>query len=95
MNIRARYGTIYFITFIDDFTQFRHIYLISQKFKALSCFIKFMNLVKNQLDTKIKAFKTDQGQEYLFDKFKRLYYEKGIQRQRTIPCILQQNGVVK
>jgi hypothetical protein len=29
MNVRARHGGNYFITFIDDFTQFGHIYLIS------------------------------------------------------------------
>lgn len=43
MTIRARHGIIYFITFIDDFTQFRYVYLTSQKSEALSCFIKFMN----------------------------------------------------
>ena len=72
MNVRARHGAIYFITFIDDFTRFGYVYLISHKSEALSCFIKFMNLVENQLDKKIKALRTDRGREYLSDEFKRL-----------------------
>ena len=40
MNIRARLGAIYFITFIYDFTRFGYIYLISHKSEALDCFIK-------------------------------------------------------
>ena len=31
MNVKARHGAQYFITFINDFTQFGHIYLISHK----------------------------------------------------------------
>ena len=59
MNVRERHGAIYFITFIDDFTRFGYVYLISHKSKALSCFNKFMNLVENQLNKKIKALRTD------------------------------------
>ena len=33
MNVRARYGGFYFITFIDDFWQYGHVYLISHKLK--------------------------------------------------------------
>jgi hypothetical protein len=39
MNVRARHGGNYFITFIDDFTWFDHVYLISHKSEALDCFI--------------------------------------------------------
>nr|XP_009783587.1 PREDICTED: uncharacterized protein LOC104232161 [Nicotiana sylvestris] len=95
MNIRARHGAIYFITFIDDFTRYGYVYLISHKSEALSCFVKFMNLVENQLDRKIKALRTDRGREYLSDEFKQLCDEKGIQRQLTIPYTPQQNGVAE
>ena len=59
MNVRARHGAVYFITYIDDFTRYGYIYLISHKSQALDCFIKFMNLVENQLDKKIKTLRTD------------------------------------
>jgi hypothetical protein len=52
-------------------------FLIYHKLKALSCFIKFINPVKNQLDMKIK---NNQGHECLFDHFRKLFNEKGIER---------------
>ena len=65
MNVRARHGANYFITFIDDFTRFGHVYLISHKFEALDCFTQFTRLVKNQLSIKIKALRSDLECEYL------------------------------
>ena len=93
MNVRARHDANYFITFIDDFTRFDHVYLISLKSEALDCFTQFTRLVENQLSTKIKALRSDQGGEYLFEQFKGFCDEKGIARQLTISYTLQQNGV--
>ena len=59
MNVRARHGAKYFIRFIDDFTCFGHVYLISHKFNTLDCFTQFTRLVENQLSTKIKALRFD------------------------------------
>ena len=64
MNIRARHGLVYFITFIDDFTRYGYVYLISHNSQALDCFIKFMNVIENQLDKKIKTLRTDRGRDY-------------------------------
>ena len=47
MNVRTRHATQYFITFIDDFTRFGHVYLISHKFEALDCFKRYSTLVEN------------------------------------------------
>ena len=45
MNVRANHGANYFITFIDDFTCFSHVYLISHKSEALDCFTRFIRFV--------------------------------------------------
>ena len=54
-----------------------------------------MNLEENQLDMKIKTLRIDQDHKYLSDLFKKLYDEKRIERQLTIPRMPQQNGVAK
>ncbi|KYF37980.1 hypothetical protein SMIM3I_02226 [Streptococcus mitis] len=95
MSVRARRGTLYFITFINDFTCYSHVYLISHKLEILNYFKSYINLVKNQLDKKIKTFKTNRGREYLLEQFKYLCDEKGISRQLTIPRTPQQNSVAK
>ena len=84
MNVRAKHGASYFITFIDDFTRFDYVYLIFHKSKALGCFRKFLNLVENQKDVILKALKTDRGPKYLSDQFRKICDEKGIERQLTI-----------
>ena len=95
MNVRARHGGFYFITFIDDYTRYGHFYLISHKSEALDCFRRYMRLVENQLDKSIKAFRTDRGREYLSEQFKEFCDKKGIARQLTMPYTPQQNGVAE
>jgi hypothetical protein len=95
INVRARHVVNYCITFIETFTQFGHVYLISHKSEALNCFIQYNNLVENKLSTKIKALITDQVHEYLSEQFKNVCDEKGIARQLIIPYTPQQNGVVE
>ena len=93
MNVRVRHGASYFITFIEDYTRYVHVYLISLKSQALDCFIQYINEVENQLDRKIKALRIDRGREYLSEQFEKLCNDKGILRQLTTPRTLQQNGV--
>ena len=59
MNQRARHGALYFIKFIDDYTRFGFVYLISHKSKALSGFNTYRIFVKNELDRKMKALRID------------------------------------
>jgi hypothetical protein len=62
INVRARHGGSYFIIFINDFTRYGHVYLISHKSEALDCFRRYVSLVESQLDKSIKALRTDCGQ---------------------------------
>ena len=59
MSVRARHDALYFITFIDDFTRYDHVYMISHKLEVLDCFKRYINLIKNQLDKKIKTLRID------------------------------------
>jgi transposase InsO family protein len=95
MNVRARHGASYFITFIDDFTRYDHVYLVSHKSEALDCFRRFMNLVENQIERIIKTLRTDHGREYLSKQFRELCENKRIHRQLTILGTPQQNGVAE
>jgi len=93
MSVRARHGVTYFITFIDDYTRYGHIFLISHKSEVLECFRRYLNLTENQNNRIVKDLRTDRGDEYLSKLFKRFCNEKGIKRQLIIPYTPQQNGV--
>ncbi|XP_022853910.1 uncharacterized protein LOC111375338 [Olea europaea var. sylvestris] len=56
---------------------------------------RYLNVVENQIDRKVKALRTDRGHEYLSKEFRNLCDDKGIIRQLTIPNSSQQNGVAE
>ena len=95
LNVKARHGASYFITFIDDYTRYGYVYLLTHRHEALDCFKRFVAEVENQKEKKLKSFRTDRGREYLSDQFRELCEEKGIRRQLTIPRTPQQNGVAE
>ena len=78
MSVRAQYGATYFITFINDYTRYGHIFFISHKSEALECFRRYLRLVENQKNGTLKALCTNQGGEYLSEMFKKFYNEKEI-----------------
>ena len=43
ISVMARHDASYFITFIDDYSCFGYVYLISHKSEALDCFKKILN----------------------------------------------------
>lgn len=59
-------GNVYFITFIDDFSRYCYIYLLSEKSQSLEAFKIFKTEVENQLDLKIKTVRSDRGGRILW-----------------------------
>jgi hypothetical protein len=54
MSSVARGGCQYLITFIDDFSRYRYIYLMRHKSESFEKFKEFLNEVQNQLGKIIK-----------------------------------------
>ncbi len=95
VNVKARHGASYFLTFIDDYSRFGYVYLISHRYEVLDCFKRFLAEVENQQERTLKTLRTDRGREYLSEQFRMLCEEKGICRQLTVPGTPQQNGVAE
>ena len=55
-NVYARGGYEYFITFTDDYSRFRYVYLMHRKFDTLDKFIEFKEESENQLSKHIRHF---------------------------------------
>ena len=85
----------YWISFIDDYSRFAHVFLLKNKSEALAAFKRYKALVENQLGCSIKALRDDKGGEYVSHEFDQLTWEAGISRQRTAPGTPQQNGVAE
>ena len=95
MNVKARGGCEYFISFIDDYPRYGYLYLMHHKSEALEKFREYKTKVENLLEKTIKTLRSDRGGEYMNLRFQDYMIEHGITSQLSAPGIPQQNGVSK
>ncbi|KAA0067819.1 gag/pol protein [Cucumis melo var. makuwa] len=93
MNVKARGGYEYFISFIDDYSRYGHVYLIQNKSDSFEKFKEYKAEVENESGKTLKTFRSDQGGEYMDLRFQDYLIEHGIQSQLSAPSTPQQNGV--
>ncbi|KAL0445260.1 UNVERIFIED_CONTAM: Transposon Ty1-BL Gag-Pol polyprotein [Sesamum latifolium] len=93
LNTQARGGYSYFVTFIDDYSRYRYVYLMRYKSEAFDRFKEYRLEVENQNGRKIKALWWDRGGGYLSGEFVDYLKENGILCQWTPPGTSQLNGV--
>jgi len=65
MPIYSVGGHPYYITFINDFSRKTWIYYLKNKDEAYQTFKEFKALIKNQSRKRIKAFRSNNGGEYM------------------------------
>ena len=88
--------TVYFLTFIDDFSRKSWVYFLKNKSEVFSIFQIFKSLVENESGKKIKTLRSDNGGgEFVKNEFEAFLSKHGIQHQKTIPYTPQQNGVAE
>ena len=73
------------ITFIDDFSWYVWVYFMKEKSEALSKFKEFKEMVKKEVDRKIRCLHTDNGGEYTSHEFSKYLQDCKIHRQLTCP----------
>ena len=88
-------GSVYLVTFIDDYSRFVKVYCIRTKDQVFQKFREFEALVTNETGLKIKVLRTDGGGEYVSATFKNFLKQKGIRHEISAPYSLQQNGVAE
>ena len=83
-SISSRGGNKYFITFIDDYSRYCYVYLLSSKNEAMNAFRTYKSEVETQLNKKIKMIRSNTGSEYEFP-FEEICTESDIVHQITAP----------
>ena len=63
MRTKTHRGMQYFVTFIDDYSRYGHVYFLQHKNEALDKFKEFKVEVENQLGRSIKTLNSDRGGE--------------------------------
>ena len=57
MNVKARCGCEYFVTFIDDYSRYGYVYLMQHKSDTFEKFKEYRAEVENQLGKTIKTLR--------------------------------------
>ena len=95
MQTQSFGGSLYFITFVDDYSRYSHTYFMKHKSEALDKFKEFKAIFENESGTKIKALRADRGGEYMSQDFLAYLRQYGIKSESTAAYSPQQNGVAE
>ena len=90
---RSLSGGNYFVTFIDDFSRYMYVRIISRKSEVFRCFKEYQMEVEALHQSRICALQTDNGGEYTGVDFENCLKERGILHRKTVPRNPEQNGV--
>eukprot|EP00253_Pinus_taeda_P021914 PITA_21914 len=85
----------YYVIFIDDYSHKCLIYFMQKKDQTFTKFCEFKALVEKESGKKIKATRSNNGGEYVSQRFKDFFASEGIKRELMAPHNQQQNGVVE
>lgn len=94
MNTVSYGGAKYFLLIKDDYSRFRIVYFLRNKFETTGKIKTFMKEATNQGHI-IKKVRSDNGKEFTNAELKRMYNEYGIIHQTSIPYTPEQNGKIE
>ena len=80
MSIPSLGKSVYYVSFIDEFSRNTWIYFLRNKSEVFDRFKEFKALVENQTEKKIKVLRTDNGGEFCKKEFEKFCKKCGIAR---------------
>jgi transposase InsO family protein len=85
----------YFMLLVDDYTRMTIVCFLKNKSEAFENFKIYKEMVENEMDSRIKCLRSDNGGEFTSKEFMDYCSNHGIKRQFSIARTPQQNGVVE
>ncbi|KAJ9516547.1 hypothetical protein QJQ45_015104, partial [Haematococcus lacustris] len=95
MHARARDGSLYVATFLDEYTKLSVCVPISSKAQVPDTVRTVIEELETQSGYRCKAIRTDNGTEYVNSRMKEYCASKGIVHQHSAPYSPQQNGAAE
>jgi transposase InsO family protein len=80
---------------VDDYTRMTAVYFLKNNSEAFENFKIYKEMVENEMDSRIKCLRSDNGGEFTSKEFMDYCINHGIKRQFFISRTPQQNGVVE
>jgi transposase InsO family protein len=88
-------GERYFMLLVDDYTRMTAVCFLKNKSEAFENFKIYKEMVENEMDSRIKCLRPDNGGEFTSKEFMDYCNNHGIKRQFSVARTPQQNGVVE
>lgn len=95
MQINSLGGARYFLLLKDNYSHMRFVYFIKQKSEVTLKLKSFTEMVCNQTEYSVKAFRSDQGTEFVNSELSAYLNNKGIKHETTVAYTPEQNGCVE
>ena len=95
METKSSGGSVYFVSFIHDYTRYAFLYFIREKSQVFEKFKAFEALATNQVGLAIGTLRSDNGGEYISNEFESYLCTKGIHHQLTVRYTPEQNGTAE
>ena len=90
-RVKTPAGARYFITFLDDGSNFVSVYLLKRKCETAAALKHYLTLVHNRLGRHIRFLHSDNGTEYFNAEVQKLCDELGITMEASTPYTAEQN----
>ncbi|GJS61239.1 retrovirus-related pol polyprotein from transposon TNT 1-94 [Tanacetum coccineum] len=94
-NVRNLMRKSYCLVVTDDYSRFSWVFFLATKDETSGILKNFITEIENQLDSKVKVIRSDNGTEFKNSIMNQLCEEKGIKREFSVARTPQQNGVAK
>lgn len=94
-SVKSLGGKQYYITFIDEFSQYAWVYFFQNKSDTYQAICDYIISIKNQCEKTIKTFFSDNGGEYIDGQTKQFLAENGINHENSPLHEHESNGVAE
>jgi hypothetical protein len=88
-------GERYFMLLVDDYTRMIVVFFLKNKSKAFENFKIYKEMVENEMDSRIKCLRSDNGGEFTSKEFMDYCSNHGIKRKFFVIRTPQHNGIVE
>ncbi|UYV80773.1 K02A2.6-like [Cordylochernes scorpioides] len=95
MRINSLGGSKYFLTIVDGFSRRIFVEFLKDKLSAAEVLKKFFVKRENELNSKLKRLRTDNGTEFINKNLETFIESKGIKHELTTPYTPRSNGRVE
>jgi len=94
-SVKTHGGGSYLMSIIDDYSRRVWVYILKNKSDAFGKFKEWHTLIENQIETKLKVLRTNNGLKFVSEQFNEFCRKGGIKRHRTVTYTPQQNGLAE